>query len=241
MPAWRGEGPTRCPGVFFLIQTRVSLQAKVRLVQRQIYRLRKPRLRNVARAWKKIGRKKKKRAGKTGASETHPMVGAILCPEDHDTQTKTSPSAESARAGNSSTHQRKQPSDAMPRHAPRGAFIFIHSATAVVKREAGVLSQIRFGRVKSNARDSKPERRPNPELVVIIATFLLQMNVGEDPTGRCKEQEERRWGKLASIVPESHVNPSKPRVETRFRSITHHGRWCPILLLLAVYYHGVQS
>ena len=188
----------------------------------------------------KSRKKKKKRAGKTGASETHPMVGAILCPEDHDTQTKTSPSAESARAGNSSTHQRKQPSDAMPRHAPRGALIFIQSATAVVKREAGVLSQIRFGRVKSNARDSKPERRPNPELVVIIATFLLQMNVGEDPTGRCKEQEEeRRWGKLASIVPESHVNPSKPRVETRFRGITHHGRWCPILLLLAVYYHGV--
>jgi hypothetical protein len=24
MPAWRGKGATRCPGVFFLIQTRVA-------------------------------------------------------------------------------------------------------------------------------------------------------------------------------------------------------------------------
>ena len=156
------------------------------MLQRQIYRLRKPRLRNVARAWKKISKKKKGGGWENGSERDRP--------EDHDTQTKTSPSAESARAGHPSTKA------ALRCHAtPRGgALIFIQSATAYssVKRVAACSPQIRFGRVKSNARDSKPERRPNPELVVKIATFLLQMNVGEDPTGRCKEQ--RRRAKLAS-------------------------------------------
>ena len=97
-------------------------------VQRQIYRLRKPRLRNVARAWKKISKKKKGGGWENGSERDRP--------EDHDTQTKTSPSAESARAGNSSFNKSSPP---MPCHAamprPEGGSYFqsrLQSATAAV-------------------------------------------------------------------------------------------------------------
>jgi hypothetical protein len=46
---------SRCPGVFFPIQTRVAASESPTLkTKRQIYRLRKPSLRNVATAWKKM-------------------------------------------------------------------------------------------------------------------------------------------------------------------------------------------
>ena len=89
-------------------------------------------------------------------------------------------------------------------HAPRGGLIFIQSATAVQNVAPALLLPIRFGRVKSNARDSKPERRPNPELLFVNRYLPLadERLVRMTRPGSCKgarEDSEERRGTKGSL------------------------------------------
>ena len=197
-------------------------------------------MRNVATAWKK----KRGLKGNIGKWEGGGgRLPASSCVMTHTKQRRPpSHSVKSAHAGNSSIYHSQA---ALRRcHALEGGSYFRPARYSCANACGGTALPIRFGRVKSNARDSQPERRPNPELVVNRYLPLADERL-DDPTRQLqgsKRRLRRAKGseKFLSIVPESHVNPSSPEWETRFRSIMHHGQWCPILLLLAVCYHGVS-